>query len=76
MGMGTEYNWRQRAEPRGKLQERQEESEGAGSVQRSGDQSPIGEHDIGLVRHLHAQGSEVQVELTPACLGKQGDRSG
>ena len=37
MDTGTGYDWRQRMEPKGKLQERREGSEGAGSVQRSGD---------------------------------------
>ena len=74
--MGTGYNQRQRAEPEGKLQERREGSKGVGSVQRSGDRSPIGGHDISSVGHLHAQGSEVQVGLTPACLRERGDGSG
>ena len=63
-------------EPEGKLQERREGSEGVGSVQRLGDRSPIGGHDIGSVGHLRAQGSEMQVRLTPARLGEWGDRSG
>ena len=63
-------------EQEGKLQERQEGSKGVGSVQRSGDQSPIGGCDIGSVGHLRARGSEVQVGLTPAHLGKWGDGSG
>ena len=76
MDMGTGYNQRQRTEVKGKLQERREWSKGAGSVQRLGDRSPIRECDIGSVRHLCAQESEVQVRLTPACLGEWGDGSG
>ena len=76
MDTGTGYNWRQRAKPEGKLQERQEGSEGVGRVQRSGDQSPIGGCNISSVGHLRAWGSEVQVRLTPVHLREQGDRSG
>ena len=45
-----------RRNQRSRLQGRREGTEEAGSVQRSGDQSPIREHNISLVRHLHARG--------------------
>ena len=56
--MGAGYNWRQRTELKGKLQERQEGSEGTGSIQGLGDRSLIRECNISLVGHLHAQGLE------------------
>ena len=71
-GITGVWRWNQRS----RLKGRQEGTEEAGSVQRSGNRSLIRECDISSVRHLSAWGSEMQVGLTPAHLREQGDGLG